>query len=395
MLHRITICIVSLIAFLVLPGNTAAVPQDGALVFDLVRIRTTNDNLTNDNFHAKRDGTVAVEQLQQKRHRLGINLTLKGVKYLLSIDTGSTDTWIAQSDFKCIDPKQKVISQKDCGMGPNTHKGSIDAIAMDDFSIEYGGGESAKGKMSKQTIEIGGSQVENVWIAFAHELAWRGDGLTVGIFGIAWDIKEPAIWQQFCEQQCPSLPMQFTLAINRDEDGDDGGSIAFGGTLDGQLITPKAGWVTVDLVDTAAGEWVIKRFEWGFEHNGNVDKEEIVQDTIIDSGNPTIQLPKETFAKFLSTWSPLPTWNTDLGLLQLDCKAKGPDSLYIEIGGTKFKIPVKNNILGKYDDICFLAVDTRNEGDRVSLGLPFMRHVTVHHDLDNRKISFKQRVYTT
>ncbi|KAF2868274.1 aspartic peptidase domain-containing protein [Massariosphaeria phaeospora] len=389
MLHRIYIYIYILAfsGFLVLFGNTAAIPEIGPpLVSDLVRVRGAN----NSSLNAKRDPTVIVEQLEQEGQRLAINLRLQGVDYLLHLDTGGGLTWIATSDFTCYDDKHQRQTQEYCKLGPDLYKGSVTSTEY--FKEHYGSTEVARGKRSRKTVEIGGEEVEDVEIGFAHELVWQGDGLTVGLFGLAWYPGATSIWQDLCKAMC--LPVQYTLALNREADGDyNGGAIAFGGTVDGQPITPDA-WATVDLVWTDAGKWLINGFKMAFNGPKAVQTEKIDQITIIDSGDPRIRLPEETTNAFLAAWDPDPKWHEQKKVWEVSCKARWPDSVTFEIGGKKFKVPVRDNIAAEYQGFCYLTiVKTAKTGDNASLGLPFMRYLVINHDFEGRKMSFKQRVY--
>ncbi|KAF2865992.1 aspartic peptidase domain-containing protein [Massariosphaeria phaeospora] len=403
--HRIYTYVLSIVGFLVLLGNTAAIPEDAPLVFDLVRIPKPNEGAQRSSRRAqtfsegasfgKRDTLVAVEQLQQKGNRMGIKLKLNGGTYILNLDTGSTPTWIAHSNFKCFSADQIPISIAKCGIGPDTYKGTF--MALDNFRTAYYGGEVASGKIAKETIEIGGKKAKDVQIGFANELTWIGDGLTVGVFGIGWGIdnkeRESSVWQKLCAQH--KLPMQFTLAINRYQDGEaNGGSVAFGSTLDGKPVTPGNGWTTVDAVSLDRG-WHVGRFEWAVDVDGAITKEEICEEAIVDSGDTMIRLPKETVNAFLAAWHPDPKWDATPNAWQVDCTAQGPDAVHVEIGGTRFLLPVKHNIMIKgTNGRCYLMIADAGTFS-LSLGLPFMRHVIINHDLKERKISFKPKVYTT
>ncbi|KAF2873861.1 aspartic peptidase domain-containing protein [Massariosphaeria phaeospora] len=395
MLHRINVYIFCLVGFLVLLGNTAAVPGNDAIVFDLVRTPEPNA-------HRKRDDTVAVEQLVQRTSRLGMAVVLEGKKYILNIDTGASTSWIARDDFACYDVGRNLRSQDFCKMGPGLYEEDFTSIG--DFDEAYGTlAEAASGHWAKETIGLGGFDVEDAPIAFVSSLIWKGDGLTVGIFGLGWDPDDTGgikstIWQQLCKKHC--LPVQFTLATNRYEDGEhNAGSIAFGGTLDGQPVTPDE-WVTVDAVPVPQklDQWHIDRSELGVVHNGVTTQTEIGQVTLVDSGDPKIRLPQETFYDIIDMWDPEPWFHDDTKNWVVDCTAQGPGSVYIEIGGTRFLFPVKDNIVLQYalldEGTCLLQLAVGNV-----LGLPFMRHVIVHHDLEGikegkgPKISFKQRVY--
>ncbi|KAF2866246.1 aspartic peptidase domain-containing protein [Massariosphaeria phaeospora] len=385
MLYKINACILTVVGFLVLSGSSAAVPDSCPIVLDLVRIRGTNDGA-----YGKRDPAAVVENLEQHLVRLGINLNIKGQDYLLNIDTGSLITWVAYNDFTCYDKNMKIQDQDKCHLGPKTFKGTY--LSYGPFDQRYGGGEWVSGDLAKETVKLGDKDVENVSIGYGHDLFWVGDHSTVGIFGMTSDPDEPALWLSLCKQH--KLPLQFTLAVNREEDGDEhGGSIAFGGTLDGELITPDA-WTTVDVAECAVSNWFIEGFKLSFDRAGTVHTEDVNTMAVVDSGDPRIRLPKKTLAAFLAAWSTAPEWAEEINSWAVKCNVKGPDALHFEIGGTKFKVPVRDNIMIQDGDDCFFRLLGINQNEAIILGLPFMRHVVINHDWEKRKMSFKQRVYT-
>ncbi|KAF2866845.1 hypothetical protein BDV95DRAFT_199728 [Massariosphaeria phaeospora] len=268
-LHQINVYILYFVGFLVLLGNTAPVFEDsGPLVFDLIRIRGANDS------YGKRDDTpVVLEQLLQQLGRFGIKIILKGRSYILHLDSGTPSTWIAQEDFQCYDKSKHPQSQDYCklgpGLAPSLSEGGFQALGY--FKESYGDGEHATGQWIRETAEIGGLRVNDVLIALIDELFWEGDGLTVGLFGMSWYPGISSVWQVLCSSW--GLPVQFTLAINRGYEGNNGGSIAIGGILDGEPVTPDS-WETVPL--SGQKGWFIEGFE--------LQTIKIDKSTLVDSG---------------------------------------------------------------------------------------------------------------
>ncbi|KAF2873297.1 aspartic peptidase domain-containing protein [Massariosphaeria phaeospora] len=401
MLLRINVYILCVVGLLVLFGNTAPVFENsntalsfencGPLVLDLISIRGAKDSS-----HGKRADppVIILEQLQQQQQRFAINVVLGGNSYALHLDTGNSASWIAQSNFQCYDLKNKLQGQRGCGLGPNlgpslgpNRQPGLDEDGyrpIADFKESYAGGESAAGKLIKETVEIAGFKVTDVRIGLADKLVWRGDGLTVGSFGISGN---DSLWQDICKQY--RLPLQFTLAVNREDEGKkNGGFLAIGGTPpDGEPLTHKS-WETVNLADNAGHPgWFIEGFE--------LQKSKISQKTLIDSGSVFIHLPPQPFEEFLALWDLAPKLHKKHQLWMVDCEVEGPDILDFKIGQAYFKIPVNDYIIQDWQEFCYLTVrPLLQPNDPPVLGLPFMRHVVINHDWAKRKMSFKQRVYT-
>ncbi|KAF2866236.1 aspartic peptidase domain-containing protein [Massariosphaeria phaeospora] len=378
-LLRVNVYFLYFVGFLVLFGNTAPSFGNGSpLVLDLVRIRGANDG----SHHGKRGDIFVIQQLKRADDRLGINLKLREKTYLLHVDTGSDRTWIAQSDFVCFDLNRQRQSQESCKLGPNLFSGRYQPI--EDFHMTYGGGEGVVGKLAIENVEIGGLKAKNVEIGIGEDVAWKGDGLTVGLFGISWEPDRSSIWLDICEQYY--LPLQFTIAVNRKADGENnGGSLIIGGTLDGEPVNDS--WETVELADKKSGSWFIDGFD--------LQTVKIRAKTLIDSGNTEIYLTEKPFEEFLALWEPAPKFNEEKKVWGVDCNAEGrPETLDFKIGQRKFKIPLKDNIILQWRDFCYFAVkQTTRPSDHPILGLPFMSYVTINHDWEELTMSFKQRVY--
>jgi Eukaryotic aspartyl protease len=104
------------------------------------------------------------------------------------LDTGSSDTWVVESDFECVDvDTDKETSESTCGFGTTfTVDSTFSEIKGEEFDIEYGDGEFLEGVFGTETVTIAGITVENQTIALATYAGWDGDGTTSGLTGFAY-----------------------------------------------------------------------------------------------------------------------------------------------------------------------------------------------------------------
>lgn len=104
-----------------------------------------------------------------------------------SVDTGSSDTWLVETGFSCIDlDTGKSTTEAACEFGPAyTKDTTFKAISGETFSIEYGDGEYLTGVLGTQEVTLAGIEVSTT-VALVTSAAWEGDGTTSGLVGLAY-----------------------------------------------------------------------------------------------------------------------------------------------------------------------------------------------------------------
>lgn len=67
-------------------------------------------------------------------------ITIGGQDFQVIVDTGSSDTWVVESDFLCVDvDTEDPLPQTDCGFGPAyTSTSTFQQIPNVNFNITYG-----------------------------------------------------------------------------------------------------------------------------------------------------------------------------------------------------------------------------------------------------------------
>lgn len=156
-------------------------------------------------------------------HHLGVgsNISPQGISYYtpitiadqtfnLIMDTGSSDTWVAQTGFQCYNITTKdPLPEAACKFGRTYAPGSeFDVIENTNFNTFYGDGSFADGMFGLVNVTLGGirfvSLVDELGahayfsslkaqIAVAKDAGWIGDGITSGFLGLAY----PDLVQEF------------------------------------------------------------------------------------------------------------------------------------------------------------------------------------------------------
>lgn len=134
-----------------------------------------------------------------------------GTSIEVIVDTGSSDTWLVQAGFTCVDvdgnvqpvsvhpvqclhlgsrPKVSTcaghspifLQEADCYFGP-VFNGTFDegSIADENFSIEYGDGEFLTGVFGYENVTVAGITVDKQQVALVNYSYWFGDSETSGL----------------------------------------------------------------------------------------------------------------------------------------------------------------------------------------------------------------------
>jgi hypothetical protein len=175
-------------------------------------------------------------------------------------DTGSSDTWTVQTGFDCRDGFGQAQPPVRCGFGaPKAAKFARAVVDGVHFHLEYGSGEQISGPLGYSDISCGGLTVLQQKVGLANVTFWHGNGVTVGVLGLAFPSLTSAyygrIGDESTENAYPYSPFftsvrtqglvepmfSVTMARNSSE-----GVLAWGGL-------PEGGWsrshnATTDLI---------------------------------------------------------------------------------------------------------------------------------------------------
>lgn len=103
------------------------------------------------------------------------------------VDTGSSDTWVVESVFSCVDPDTSEAETQDyCAFGPTfTVDETFAKISGENFNISYSDGEFLTGVMGWENVTVAGISV-NQTVGLVNYAAWYGDSTTSGLLGLAY-----------------------------------------------------------------------------------------------------------------------------------------------------------------------------------------------------------------
>lgn len=112
-----------------------------------------------------------------------------GVAVDVIVDTGSSDTWLVQAGFTCVDYEGNEQAEADCYFGP-VFNGTFDegSIADENFNIEYGDGEFLTGVFGYENVTVAGITADKQQVALVNYSYWDGDGVSSGLMGLAYPL---------------------------------------------------------------------------------------------------------------------------------------------------------------------------------------------------------------
>jgi hypothetical protein len=120
--------------------------------------------------------------------RYATSITIGTQTFEVIVDTGSSDTWVVETGFECINfDTGKKTTESECDFGPYyTIDSTFVKTADENFDIEYGDGEYLSGIIGTETVTLAGIEVTDQTIALVTSAAWEGDGTTSGLTGLAY-----------------------------------------------------------------------------------------------------------------------------------------------------------------------------------------------------------------
>jgi len=237
-------------------------------------------------------------------------VTIGDQKFILDFDTGSSDTWVLGS---------QTASRGHTGYKPSS---SSKASQGSTWQISYGDGSSASGNVYTDSIDIGGTTVNNQAIEVATKAAAAfTSGAEDGLLGLAFDTintVQPRPVKTFMDNAIAAgLAPVFTADLKAGEPG----SYDFGFVDKSKY----SGQITYTDVDSSGGFWA---FSPDDSDAG-----------IADTGTTLLMLGDDTVDNYYQNVRSAQQIN-DGGesLYVFDCSEQLPDYT-VTIGGTEFTVP--------------------------------------------------------
>ncbi|KAM3075583.1 hypothetical protein ACMFMG_007720 [Clarireedia jacksonii] len=347
------------------------------------------------------------------------NITFGSQTFEVIVDTGSSDTWLAETGFDCVDIETSApLNESDCHFGPTYTPGSeFVQIPNENFNITYGDGEFLTGVLGYDEVTLAGITV-NQTVALVNYAAWNGDGTTSGLVGLAYPnitsafagtnpekdnsasgkrlIYNPIFTTMYKDGLVAPL---FSLAIERDVSG-PAGYLALGGVPPVNFTQDFAS--TPILVTTIEGypqsyDFYTINIEGAYV-NGKAISGAAAPTYIVDSGTTLNYFPTRLANAINRAFRPPAVYSEEEGAYLVSCTAT-PPVLGIKIGGTVFYTnPLDMILLAGTDDagndVCISGIDdggSDTEEDVYVLGDTFQKNVVTVFDIGAGELKFAAR----
>lgn len=348
------------------------------------------------------------------------------------IDTGSSDTWLAETGYQCVDATTQALRPESyCDFGTLYNVSStFKQIPNENFNIEYGDGEFLTGIFGTEQVTIAGITVKNQQVALANYAGWYGDGIASGILGLAF----PALTSAYAgndpshDSQATEIPYNpiftnmytegnvapmFSLAINR---GNIPGLMAFGGlppvtffpffaSVPFQVLTiqdaatsvngkPQYGFYAINInaiVYPGSKHTTFSTGTWPSPLRKPANASHI--QAIVDSGTILNYFPTAISSAINAQFGPSTECDPTQGVCFVDCDATVP-KVGVTISGRTFYINPQDLILdvGIGDNTCITGIYDGGQGPYI-LGDVFLKNVLAVFDVGASQMRFAAREF--
>ncbi|KAK4210330.1 aspartic protease PEP3 [Rhypophila decipiens] len=150
----------------------------------------------------------------------------------VSVDTGSSDTWLIQEPYTCVSYFFNPGRKPDCGFGPGLKSDMSSSIVLPNttFGRAYGDGTFVRGYFVNSPVTIGGLTIPSQRLAVVNYTYWYGDNRVSGLLGLGYPLLTSLdsegyqtmsaydpIFFTLWKERLVTEPV-FSIALSRDED---------------------------------------------------------------------------------------------------------------------------------------------------------------------------------
>lgn len=348
--------------------------------------------------------------------------------FLLLVDTGSSDTWVVETDFQCVNSTDNSdLPRESCLFGPTYDvPAGMEYVKNQTFGVQYGTG-IALGKVGFEDITIGGITVPKQKIGIVDRSTDKGDGINSGILGLGYPPLTSAHYGNTLDNS--------TLLLNRAVYDPTFVSMYKKGLVDPwyslaierlpqNVSTGPGGWLGLGELPPVAhtNDWAVAPIEvtkglpelytdgvdqitlmtltvdgitWGSRSTKTSRTTNSTSfQAVVDSGNPMNMLPQEVADEINAEFNPPAVYNKEAGVYVVDCNAETP-ALGIEIDGHTFWHQSADMIVrDENTGFCYSSVTGPASGLGVTiqfLGDAFLKNVVSVFDFGKDEMRFATR----
>ncbi|KAJ7174692.1 aspartic peptidase domain-containing protein [Mycena filopes] len=351
-------------------------------------------------------------------------IIIGGQSFSVIVDTGSSDTWLAEKGFSCFNLSGAPAPIASCGFGTEGFdtklSKSFQWYPNTSFAVQYGDGESLSGTAAFETVNVGGLTVKHQEIGVVSNASWAGDGINTGLLGLAYPwltsvtstagkkLQYNPFFFNAVKQRQVAHPY-FSLALNRGTPSGQHspsvdphlGYLAFGGIAQVPVTSAHA---TVPVQGySLATRAPTNRHPTYFYYTVDVQKYVFPgstavftasNSTIIDSGTTLNLVPTDVARAYNKAFNA--TWRA--GTYYVECAAKAPP-FSVLLGGKTFAIDPRDQVVyaGTDDSGAAVCISGTQDGGPVTMGSVFilgdvfMHNVVTTFDIQRNQITFTQR----
>ncbi|KAI8625416.1 aspartic peptidase domain-containing protein [Xylariaceae sp. FL1651] len=379
----------------------------------LRQIYRNKANSNHANYVAPGDGPIGIDHILAELNQIEyiMKVGIGHTPYYLIPDTGSSDTWVVQEGFKCLDPYYGgEVPQEYCQFGPQ-FKGDFPSGKIDNqnLNISYLSGDYLNGNMGYADITVGNITVPKQQFALVNVAAFSGDGISSGILGLglrgltaAFTGNNPAVdslgnlvnysplMETIGTSNVTSPVLSF--AMSREENRS---YIAFGGvppvpTGEYTTVPIQKGTTVSGKTDYFYYDIQIDSMEWSSGARNQTARD--LPNMIVDSGTTINLFPPEVAAAINAAFSPSGL-QEDSMVWSVPCNAK-PPTLDIVIGGKPIRTHPSSMILPETEiegNRCLSGIGAGRPGSYI-LGDTFMQEIVAVFDVSEKmELKFAQR----
>lgn len=355
--------------------------------------------------------------------------------FMLLVDSGSSDTWVVQTGFQCINSSNNAVQpQSECGYGSSYNPTStFRPIKNQTFGVQYGTG-IAMGIMGYEDLTIGGIAVTNQTVGIVTSIDDLGDGLQSGLLGLAYPsltsahpgtnypndslitdriIYNPLFYSMY---ERGLVEPWFSMALDRLPPNSTSGAGGYLGLGELPPVAHSDDWAKVPVEITKAipdsyypdgkpvrAYWTVTVdiVTWGPAKGSSPSPLSIANTTtnltafqaVVDSGNPLNLFPEEIARSINNAFEPPAVYDEEIQSFVVDCDAR-PPAYGVTIGDKTFWHDQRDMVIQAGDGVCITGISATTEALGIAvnfLGDTFLKNVVSVFDVGQDEMRFAAR----